>query len=93
VILGWLAARLNLKARMMVFRFTTSQAESIASEVQQCLAALSIQMQHFRISMAGAMSIVEFEADVSHRQQETILTRLNRPGIVSEVVPITGHHE
>ncbi len=87
VVLGWLAQRFNLKARVMIFRFTTSHAESVASEVQRCLAELKIKMQHFRVSMAGAGSIVEFEAHVSHRQQEEILGRLNRPGIISEVVP------
>lgn len=93
VVLAWLAERFHLKARMMVFRFTTSHAESVSSEVQQCLAALKIHIQHFRVSMAGVSSIVEFEADVSHHQQETLLMRLNRAGIISEVLPLEGHQE
>jgi putative Mg2+ transporter-C (MgtC) family protein len=93
VVLGWLAQRFNLKSRVMIFRFTTSHAENVASEVQRSLAELKIGMQHFRVSMAGATSIVEFEAGVSHRQQEEILRRLNRAGIVSEVVPLERPHE
>src|SRR6266478_4675154 len=38
VVVGWGADRLNLKRRAMVFRITTSHAESVASEVQQLLA-------------------------------------------------------
>jgi putative Mg2+ transporter-C (MgtC) family protein len=93
VVIGWASERFNLKARVMIFRFTTSHAENVAAELQQFLAELKIKMQHFRVSMAGAASIVEFEADVSYRQQEAILTRLSRSGIISEVVPFERHHE
>jgi len=61
--------------------------------VQRMMAGLKIPMQHFRVSMAGANSIVEFESDVSHSQQETILTQLNRQGVITEVIPLEGHHE
>ena len=93
VVVGWGAERLNLKRRVMVFRVTTSQAENVATEVQRLMAELKIAMQHFRVSMLGEKSVVEFEVDVSHKQQESILTQLNRPGIMTEVVPLEGHRE
>jgi putative Mg2+ transporter-C (MgtC) family protein len=93
VVVGWCAERLNLKRRVLVFRVTTSQAESVATEVQRLISELKIAMRHFRVSMLGANSIVEFEVDVSHKQRESILTQLNRPGIMTEVVPLEGHHE
>ena len=77
----------------MVFRVTTSHAESVATEVQRLMAELKLAMRHFRVSMLGERSIVEFEVDVSHKQQESILAQLNRPGIMTEVVPLEGHHE
>jgi len=43
--------------------------------------------------MAGANSIVEFESEVSHSQQETIVTQLNRQGVITEVISFEGHHE
>jgi putative Mg2+ transporter-C (MgtC) family protein len=92
-VIGWAEHYFNLKCRLMVFRITTSHAESVATEVQRLMAGLKIPMQHFRVSMAGATSIVEFEADVSHKQQEQILTQLNRQGVISEVVPLEGHQE
>lgn len=92
-VLGWFAERFNLKRRMMIFRVTTSQADSVATEVQRLLSELKIVMQHFRISMADTSSIVEFEAEVSHGQQETILAQLNRRGVVTEVIPAEGRHE
>lgn len=92
-VVAWGADRFNLRARMLVFRFTTSHADSVASEVQRLLVSMKIPTQHFRVSMSGAQSIVEFEADVSHHQQEQIVGQLNREGIVTEVLPEQVHHE
>jgi hypothetical protein len=30
---------------------------------------------------------------VSHKQQEQIVEQLNRQGVITEVVPLQGHHE
>jgi len=92
-VLAWCAGRFNLKSRLLIFRFTTSHADSVATEIQRLLASLKIPVQHFRVSMTGANSIVEFEADVSHKQQEQIVGQLNRQGVVTEVLPLQGHHE
>jgi len=92
-VIGWAENYFNLKCRLMTFRVTASHAESVATEVQQLMAGLKIPMQHFRVSMAGVTSIVEFEAEVSHKQQETIVAQLNRQGVITEVVPVEGHQE
>jgi putative Mg2+ transporter-C (MgtC) family protein len=91
VVLAWCEERFGLKPRMMAFRITTNHPEAIAGEVQRLLAELRISTQHFRVSMAGANSIVAFGADVSKGKQETILTRLHREGVVSEVLPVSPH--
>ena len=93
VVIGWAADQLNLKRRVMMFRFTTGQKESVATEVQQLLAGMKIPIRHFRTSMADVTSVVELEAEVSHSQQEKIVTQLNREGIVTEVIPFEGRHE
>lgn len=93
IVLGWAGQRFDLKRRTLVFRVTTSHAESVATEVQRLLADLKIVLNHFRVSMVGANSVVEFEAGVSHHQQEEIISRLNREGVVTEVIPLQGPHE
>jgi putative Mg2+ transporter-C (MgtC) family protein len=93
VVLGWIAQRSNLKSRFMGFRITGTHAENIAAEVQRLLVELKIKPQQFRISMVGVNSVVEFQAEVGHRQQEQIVGRLNRVGVVTEVTPIEGHRE
>src|SRR5258708_817008 len=93
ICLGWVAQRTNLKARIMGFRITGSHSENIAAEVHRLLVELKIKPQQFRISMVGVNSIVEFQAEVSHWQQEQITERLNRVGVVTEVTPIEGRRE
>jgi putative Mg2+ transporter-C (MgtC) family protein len=93
VVLAWCAERFNLRARILLFRFTTGHTESVANEVQQLLAELKIRPLHFRTSIAGTTSVVEFEADVNHRQQEGIVAQLNRHGVVAEIIPSQGFHE
>jgi putative Mg2+ transporter-C (MgtC) family protein len=93
IVIGWFAERFNLKRRVMVFRVTTSHADSVATEVQRLLAGMKIAIQHFRVSMTGTNSIVEFESEVSHSQQETIVSSLHRQGVTTEVIPLEGRQE
>jgi putative Mg2+ transporter-C (MgtC) family protein len=92
IVLAWLADRFGIKGRAMIFRMTTSHAESVAGEVQRFLAALRINTQHFRVSMVGTKSIVEFEAELSHHQQEQIVEQFKREDVITEVVPVESRH-
>jgi hypothetical protein len=93
VVMGWFARVANLKPREMGFRITASHTEDIAGEVQKLLESLKVKPQQFRVSMNGPTTIVEFHADTGYRPQEQIVQKLNRPGVVVEVVPFEGRHE
>ena len=93
VCIGWVTRVTNLKPRVMAFRITGSHAEGIAAEVNQLLESLKVKTEKFRISMEGTSSIVEFQAEVGSRQQEQIVHKLHRPGVVTQVVPFESHHE
>jgi putative Mg2+ transporter-C (MgtC) family protein len=92
VVVGWCIQRFNLKFRAILFRFTTSHTENVAGEVQRLLAGMGVTARQFRVSMAGTNSIVEFEADVSHSQEAQIVSQLNRQGVVTELVSVSGPH-
>lgn len=87
VVLGWFARWAKIKPRIMGFRITSSHEENVATEVQGLLAEIKVKPEHFRISMAGAQSILEFQADLGHREQEQIVKKLNRAGVVTEIIP------
>jgi putative Mg2+ transporter-C (MgtC) family protein len=91
VVLSWTAQKLNLKPRLLSFRIVTTHPENLSAEIQKLLESLKIQLLHFRVSMAGKTSIVEFEADVSHGQQRAIVDQLNREGVTTEVLSIVSN--
>jgi len=93
VCMGWLARVAHLKPRIMTFRITASHVEGIAPEVHQLLESLKVKPQKFRVSMDNTKSIVDFQVDIGYRQQEQVLHKLNRPEVVTEVVPFEGQHE
>jgi putative Mg2+ transporter-C (MgtC) family protein len=93
VVVGWAIGRFSLKSNVILFRFTTSQADSVAGEVQRLLAGMRVPLRQFRVSMSGANSVVEFEAEVSHNQELQIVSQLNRQGVVTELLPGNGYHE
>src|SRR5258708_9834556 len=59
-VIGWAEQYFNLKCQLMVFRITTSHADSIAAEVQRMMAGLKIPMQPFLLPMPGPNSLVSF---------------------------------
>jgi putative Mg2+ transporter-C (MgtC) family protein len=93
VVLGWAADRFNIKQLMTGFRITTEHAQETTEKLQKVLQELHVSFQHYQVAMAGGKSIVEFDAEVSHRQRQQIVMRLSQPGVVAEMVPLEGHHE
>jgi putative Mg2+ transporter-C (MgtC) family protein len=78
----------NLKPRYMLFRVSTNLAVDLVSEVHQIFSKLNIALDSFQVSMAGEKHLIQFDADVSHRQQESILAALARPGVTCEMFPV-----
>jgi putative Mg2+ transporter-C (MgtC) family protein len=91
-VLGWAAETFHLKPRILMFRLTTAHTENLAEEIQKLIAGLKIKVSQFRINMAGSTTVVEFEADISHRQQLEIVSQVNRQGVITEIVPVDGRH-
>ena len=92
IVLWSISDRVGLTGRLILFRMTTSNADSVAGEVQRVMAELKIAMQQFRVSMSGTNSVVEFAAEVSHHQQARIVEQFERKGVVTEVLPAESRH-
>jgi putative Mg2+ transporter-C (MgtC) family protein len=78
----------NLKPRYMLFRLSTTQAVDMVSEVHRVFSDLGIKLDNFQVSMAGEKHLIQFDADVSHRQQELIFKSVTRPGVTLEMLPV-----
>jgi len=86
-VIGWAEQYFNLSAGLWCSGSPRVTRIASPRKLQRLMAGMKIPMQHLRTSMAGATSIVEFEADVTHKQQEAILAQLNRQGVITEVLP------
>lgn len=93
VILGWVEDRLNLKSRMMVFRFTARESKDLLPRAQQVLQEYRVKPIHFQTSRTKEGVVVEFDADVSHYQEQSILRELAKQDVRSEVMPLDARKE
>ncbi|MGH9789869.1 MAG: MgtC/SapB family protein [Candidatus Acidiferrales bacterium] len=92
-LLGWLENRLSLKTRPVAFRLTTSNLENVMAGANRALAELKIPMQHFQLFHVGPDYMMEFDADVSHSQQQAILEKLGHLDARCEVIPLEFQRE
>src|SRR5690349_17224583 len=93
VVLGLITKRTGLKPRVLAVRVTTTQTENIFAEIQELVHGLKITLDHLRVSMEGAKSIVEFQADIKPDQERQLLQKFARPGVVTEIIPVQGQIE
>jgi putative Mg2+ transporter-C (MgtC) family protein len=77
----------NLKPRYMLFRVSSGQAQDLVPEVHGIFTKLGIALDNFQVSMAGEKHLIQFDAEVNHRQQEAIVQSITRPGVTFEMLP------
>jgi len=85
----------NLKPRYMLFRISSDMGVDMVSDVHRIFAECDITLDNFQVSMIGApgaaaagKNVLQFDAEVSHRQQEQVLQALIRPGVTCEMFPV-----
>ncbi len=88
VVLVYLENLFNLKPRYMLFRISTTTAEDFVPVVHSIFSKLGIALDNFQVSMAGDKHLIQFDADVSIRQQERLFSSMTRPGVTFEMLPI-----
>jgi putative Mg2+ transporter-C (MgtC) family protein len=88
IVLFYFEGALNLKPRYMLFRISSASTQDLVPDVHGLFAKMGINLDNFQVSMAGDKNLIQFDADVSRRQQERILTEMTRPGITFEMLPV-----
>lgn len=86
---GWF----DLRPRYMLFRVSTPSTVDMVSEVHKVFSDQSILLDNFQVSMTGEKNLIQFDSDVSHRQQEKIFSALSKPGVTVEMLPVERQHE
>jgi putative Mg2+ transporter-C (MgtC) family protein len=88
VVLVYVENLLNLKPRYMLFRISTNTAEDLVPAVHNIFSKLGIALDNFQVSMTGDKNLIQFDADVSLREQEKIFNSMKRPGVTFEMLPV-----
>jgi putative Mg2+ transporter-C (MgtC) family protein len=83
----------NLKPRYMLFRISSATGVDLVPEVHRIFSDVGVTLDNFQVSMAGEKSLIQFDADITHRKQERVFTALTRPGITCEMLPVERQHE
>ena len=86
VVVGWLEDLFSLKTRQMVFRVTAQNLEATMSSSYAAFAEAEVTVQHFQVLHIGQDFVLEFEADVSVRQQKKLAARITPLGTKFEIV-------
>ncbi len=84
---------LKLKCRYMLFRVTTGSAVDVVPEVHRIFTDLNVKLDNFQVSAVGEKHVLQFDADVTHHQQEKILSAMIRPGLSVEMLPVERQSE
>ena len=72
----------------MLFRISTGSAIDMVPEVHRIFKDLHIKLDNFQVNITAEKHLIQFDADVTQRQQEEILSAMTRPGIAVEMLPV-----
>jgi putative Mg2+ transporter-C (MgtC) family protein len=79
---------LKLRGRYMIFRISATSAIDMVPEVHRIFKDLDIKLNNFRVDVTGEKHLIQFDADVTQKQQSDILAAVTRPGINLEMFPV-----
>lgn len=80
--------RLGLKAGLVTFRMFTERIEPILMRAQEVFDQERVAVQNFRAVHVGNEYVLEFDALVSTRERQRLLSRLSGLGARSEAAPL-----
>jgi putative Mg2+ transporter-C (MgtC) family protein len=88
IVLVYFEDWLNLRSRYMLFRIFVDRPENMVADVHKIFDDIGVAVDNFQVSLAGDKNLIQFDADVSTRQQERVLAQLCKPGVTCEMVPV-----
>ena len=84
---------LKLKCRYMLFRITSGSAADMVPDIHQVFGDLKVKLDNFQLSTTGEKHLIQFDADVTHHQQEKVISAISRPGVSVEMYPVERQQE
>jgi putative Mg2+ transporter-C (MgtC) family protein len=84
---------LKLKCRYMLFRITTGSAVDLVPDIHRIFSDLKVKLDNFQVSTTADRHLIQFDADVTHHQQEKVISAMTRPGISIQMLPVERQQE
>ena len=92
-VFGWAETQYGLKTHSVAIRCTTASAEPVMKSVHALFDQMHIAIQHFQINRVGAEFVLQFDADLSLRQEHELMGRLSAIEGRWQLVPLEFQRE
>ena len=77
----------KLRSQYVLFRIASSNSAAFLPEIHQLFGEMKLPLDHLSVSLEGAKHVLQFEADLSQRQQEKVTAKLCELGLTYEMLP------
>jgi hypothetical protein len=77
----------------VLFRITAASAFDMVPEIHRIFKDLNIKLDSFSVNTTADKHVIQFDADVTHHQQDRVLSALTRPGVSLEMLPVERQPE
>jgi len=77
----------KLRSHYLLFRVASDNAAGLLPEIHQLFGELKLPLDQLSVSLADGKHVLQFEADLSPRQQEKVTSKLCALGLAYEMMP------
>lgn len=77
----------KLRSHNLLFRVTAANASALLPEIHQLFGEMKLPLDSLNVSLAEGKHVLQFEADLSGRQQEKVTAKLCELGLSYEMLP------
>jgi putative Mg2+ transporter-C (MgtC) family protein len=77
----------KLRSRYLLFRIASDNASGLLPEIHQLFGEMKLPLDHLNVSLDNGKHVLQFEADLSQRQQERVTSKLCELGLAYEMLP------
>jgi putative Mg2+ transporter-C (MgtC) family protein len=77
----------KLRSHYLLFRVMSDNAAGLLPEIHQLFGEMQLPLDQLSVSLADGKHVLQFEADLSQRQQEKVTCKLCELGLAYEMMP------
>jgi len=87
IVLARVEKYFKLRSRYLLFRIAAENASGLLPEIHQLFGEMQLPLDHLNVSLENGKHVLQFETDLSARQQEKVTSKLCQLGLAYEMLP------